>query len=217
MKTGVLNTILTTDIKNLKDETFLVDLIRQWGVHNDPVIDFGQVNHPYRSDFGVLQQPEQLAPALIFLSDKKINSYCEVGIFSGSNLVFVSAYLLRFNPKLKPTGVDTGRHLDQRVFNDLPFKVEFILGTSDKVKGRRFDLVFIDADHTYKWVEKDYNNVGKYAKICMMHDIQDEYVVKERDNAGSKKFWEEMKTTKEKVEFLAHPDGLKVLGIGVLL
>jgi len=215
----ILSTILETGIENLKNEDFVIGLIRQWGIHNDPVIDFGAVNQDYRSGFGVLQQPEQLAPALIFLSNQKINSYCEVGVFSGSNLILTTAYLSRFNPCIKATGVDTGRHLDPRVFDSLPFEVEFILGTSDKVKGRRFDLVFIDADHTYKWVKKDYGNVGKYAKICMMHDIQDEFVGQDVDNAGSKKFWEEIKkrTKKKTVEFLAHPDGLKALGIGIIL
>lgn len=190
------------------------DLIRAWGLHDDPVIDFGAINEPYRTHLGMLQQPEQLAKALIYLSDFKIKTYLEVGTFWGSTCTFISLYLAKFNPDLKVLGIDNFHDFNQSLL-ELSGRIEFRKCTTNDLKGQSFDLCFIDADHSYKGVSTDYENVGKYAKICMFHDIQDEFVVKDRDKAGSKKHWNEIRNGKE-VEFLEHPDGKKAMGIGII-
>ena len=38
--------------------------------------------------------------------------------------------------------------------------------------GEQFDLVFIDAEHSYQAAYNDWNNFGKYAKhLCVFHDV----------------------------------------------
>ena len=52
-----------------------------------------------------------------------------------------------------------------------------------------YDIIFIDADHKYESVKKDYINVKKFLKrkrIIIIHDIF-------LPNSGSKKFWNELK------------------------
>lgn len=207
-----LLTISTKD--QLRDEGYLINIIKVWGLIDDPVINFGYDN--CRSDTGLFQQPEQLAPALIYLSKKKIKKYLEVGTFIGSSPTFISIYLSRFND-LHTLAVDRDYQYHQ-VLLDLAnkySKVEFLKGTSDDIKGYKSDLCFIDADHKYDSVKNDYHNIGKTAKICMFHDINDEGTVKDRDGSGTVKFWNEVKKSNS-VEFKDHPLSLNVMGIGIL-
>ena len=77
-------------------------------------------------------------------------------------------------------------------------------------KGHKSDLCFIDGDHSYEWVKKDFDNVGKSAKYCMFHDIQDLWI----ENNGAKRLWNEVKSTGDK-EFLYQPEGEEYFGIGI--
>jgi hypothetical protein len=50
--------------------------------------------------------------------------------------------------------------------------LRYIVGkTSFEFSGQQFDAVFIDGDHTFEWAWADYQNVGRAARICGMHDI----------------------------------------------
>jgi hypothetical protein len=202
--------------EELLSEEYLINLIRQWGIHDDDVINFGDINNPYRSDIGMLQQPEQLSPALIYLSTLDIKKYLEIGTFIGSTCSFIGLYLSRFNPEVSVTAVDRDRDFNPDLFSlcNKHFNLDYIKGTSDDIEEQMFDLCFLDADHKYNSVKKDFNNVKKYTKYLMLHDIIDEGTVKERDDSGTIKFWNEIKNKNCK-EFTAHPENLKVMGIGI--
>ena len=197
----------------LRDKDHLIKIIKIWGIIDDPVINFGYDD--CRSSIGLFQQPEQLAPALIYLSKKNIKRYLEIGTFIGSSPTFISIYLSRFN-ELSTLAVDRDNDYDQNLLNlaNKYSKVEFLKGTSDDIKGYKSDLCFIDADHKYQSVKNDYQNIGGTAKICMFHDINDEGTVKDRDGSGTVRFWNEIKKP-EYLEFKDHPLGLNVMGIGI--
>lgn len=206
--------IKESTLEQLRDETHLINIIKRWGVINDQVINFGY--DECRSPLGLFQQPEQLAPALIYLSKKGIKKYLEIGTFIGSSPTFISIYLSRFND-LHTLAIDINHQYNESLFalaNQFS-KVEFHLATSNDIKGYESDLCFIDADHKYESVKQDYENVGKTAKICMFHDINDEGTVKDRDGSGTVKFWNEIKKSNS-VEFKDHPLSLNVMGIGIL-
>lgn len=211
---NAIEMIKNSSVDQLRDEAYLINIIKTWGVINDQVINFG--SDEYRSPFGLFQQPEQLAPALIYLSTKGIKKYLEIGTFIGSSTTFISIYFSRFN-KLHTLAIDLNHNYEEellRLANQFAL-VEFHRGTSDDIKGYMSDLCLIDADHKYESVKQDYENVGKTAEICMFHDINDEGTVKDRDGSGTVKFWNEIKRP-ESIEFTKHPLGLNVMGIGIL-
>ncbi len=205
--------LINSTKEQLRDKDHLIKIIKIWGIIDDPVINFGY--NDCRSQNGLFQQPEQLAPALIYLSKKKIKRYLEIGTFIGSSPTFISIYLSRFN-ELSTLAVDRDNNYDQNLLNlaNKYSKVEFLKGTSDDIKGYKSDLCFIDADHKYQSVKNDYQNIGGTAKICMFHDINDEGTVKDRDGSGTVRFWNEIKKP-EYLEFKDHPLGLNVMGIGI--
>lgn len=205
--------LINSTKEQLRDKDHLIKIIKIWGIIDDPVINFGY--NDCRSQNGLFQQPEQLAPALIYLSKKKIKRYLEIGTFIGSSATFISIYLSRFN-ELSTLAVDRDNNYDQNLLNlaNKYSKVEFLKGTSDDIKGYKSDLCFIDADHKYQSVKNDYQNIGGTAKICMFHDINDEGTVKDRDGSGTVRFWNEIKKP-EYLEFKDHPLGLNVMGIGI--
>lgn len=201
--------------KRLIEGADLWEMIQEVGLHNDPVVTehYGSTNQHLLRHKGMLQEPHQLRDALQYLGTKKISTYFEVGTFYGSATLVIYSYLKYLNPKLTGISID----IVDRGWEFLPYAksigLDILVGTSDEFKGHRSDICFIDGNHTYEWVKKDYENIGRFAKYCMFHDIQDSGV-RETDEYGTIRFWNEIKTKKDK-EFLYHPDGLQCFGIGV--
>lgn len=121
---------------------------------------------PFQVEHGMLQSPHELARLLLFLSTKKIESYCEIGIHNGVTWSIVTAYLRRFDLK-------SSYGLDIQPFTSLlPYpEMQFLLGTSERYKQTCVDAVFIDGDHTYDWAMRDYRNIS--ARYSIFHDIYD--------------------------------------------
>ncbi len=106
--------------------------------------------------------------------------------------------------------------------------IEFICGDSGSeetletlkewLDGRRIDLLFIDGDHSYEAVKRDYELYGPLADIIAFHDI----VTKNPEYPGVKIFWDEMEQKGEEtkiIEFKIEEPGSKygATGIGVIL
>lgn len=101
---------------------------------------------------------------------------------------------------------------------------DFIHGDSKKqetldelkiwLNGRKIDLLFIDGDHSYDGVKKDYELYSPLANVIAMHDINTNKVF----NKGVVKLWKEIKSNKT-VEFkCSNPkDKYFADGIGVIL
>ena len=214
----VCQKIVLASETSLKDVSFVEKLAREMGLHGDPNISdhYGKSNQDFLVRHGMLQEPRQLAEALVWLSDKEINTYLEIGMFNGSTTLFITTYLKAFNPDLCGYTVDNLRVLEADPYDYLKNvnDIKIVRGTSDKFKGEKFDLVFIDGDHFYKSVKKDYMNVGKHAKYCMFHDINDEWV-DAKCEGGSRKFWDEIKKPTS-VEFTYQEEGKPYFGLGIL-
>lgn len=160
---------------------------------------------------GLWQMPEELAELMIFLSDKQIKSFLNIGTYNGLTFNLLADFLFNL-------GCETATTLDP--FNHHPVidnRFEYSNSTSDSYKDRAFDLVFIDGDHSYNEVKKDYDNVGKYSKFCVFHDIDDDFVRYESSNEGGvPRFWEEIKIDRKYQEFVEQDKPIKVMGIGVI-
>ena len=176
----VMDLINGVGLDALRDESNVANLVRLFGImawdHPGKPLNGPEAAYINPGGMAALgQTPEQIAAALVYLSEYTINSFCEIGVCTGGNFLFTATYLRRFNPGIRCTGVDPTQYLDPDVRNIISSSdwMEFIPATSEGIVGRKFDLVFIDGDHASGWVEKDWQNVGRHAKFCMFHDLQD--------------------------------------------
>jgi predicted O-methyltransferase YrrM len=80
------------------------------------------------------------------------------------------------------------------------------------LSGRQIDLLFIDGDHTFEGVKKDwemYSPLVRAGGLIVFHDVAGNY-----EETHVKAFWDTVKTSHPYREYMAHPEGL--YGIGVL-
>jgi len=174
----------------------------------------------WQSD-GLWQNPLQLGHCLAELSNHKIGSFIEIGTSKGWTCSFMVAYLLRFNPTLRATTVDPipQFRMFPKIRNILP--INYAAGkTSEDFKGEHFDLAFLDGDHSYDWLQRDYENLGRFASISMFHDINDDFVATKPGNKGGvRRFWQELQSADSKearfLEFTQHSDKAAFMGIGL--
>jgi hypothetical protein len=215
---AVQQLIRTLDIQSLKNPLVIANLVRAFGIVQWGPEVFGQDELFKNKDAyqaGIYQTPDQIAKALVYLSDFPISTYLEVGVFQGGNFLFVSEYLHRFNPNIRCIGIDPTAA--SFLNNEIQWVIEkevwitFKPITSDSIQGQEFDVVFIDGEHTTEWINKDWNNVGKFAKLALIHDIQ------ETTCPDIIEFWSELKKSKKKtVEFLDCTSSVPTQGIGII-
>ncbi|OPY74914.1 MAG: hypothetical protein A4E65_03691 [Syntrophorhabdus sp. PtaU1.Bin153] len=212
----VTNLIKMLDRETLRNHDVVVNLIRSFGLvqWGPPVFGADEVWKNHSQDMaGIYQTPAQMAKALVYLSAFEINSYAEIGVFQGGNFLFVSEYLRRFNPEIVCVAIDPTNYLNPEVKEYIGNNawMTFKATTSEGVKGGRFDLVFIDGDHSAEWVRRDWDNLGQYAKICMIHDIQ------ETSCPAVTAFWGGMdRVGKTVIECLDHSSPVPLQGIGII-
>ena len=175
---------------------------------------YGQKYNNFLShNSGLWQHPDEFSDLLLFLQDKKIKTFLNIGTFNGYTFNFISDFLNKFN-SVECTTIDPINHnpiIDERF--------TYLSTVSDEFLNQKYDLVFIDGLHTYNGVKNDYINVGQYAKYCVFHDINDMFVKTHPDNNGGVPlFWHELKeqTNKIKIEFDSPEKTVKIMGIGVL-
>ena len=218
------------------DADFLQTQIRSVGLTPDArgARIFGVEAHRMKrtASNGVLQDPHQLSSALMHFtrSPLRVHTYLEVGVWSAWTNALISAVLAR---------LARGRHefrgyacdrWDKYVSGDTrkvlkALNVSFILrGEADYAAlvaddATRIDLCFIDADHNYYGVRRDYHELNSKCRRMMFHDTVD-FDTLTREGGGVPIFWSELvrSVNRSRVyEFLDQPATYPpVLGIGVL-
>ena len=170
------------------------------------------------------QIPEEFANLLHFLRDRNAESYLEVGIGKGGS--FLLNCLFQQNLKTAHA-VDcceygnnsTPGYFDQciSIKNKIAYlkqvksidDIKFFNTTGDAFFAtcdRTYDIIFIDADHSYKSVKTDYENALKFLNpggIIIFHDIN--------TVCGVKTLWGELDPLKKIKEFAIY----KECGIGI--
>jgi hypothetical protein len=207
------------EIKQPKRQFAFEKIIQEFGLIFDPNPGIYGAHNGYmnktREELGVYQTPPQFAQLLDFLYDNAFemnacNSYLEVGVFRGGSFLFMGGLLSLVNSDIELYAVETNE--DYIHPDALPYIAPcLIVGGSENVKYRRFDIVLIDGDHSYTALARDYYNVGRFAKICIIHDIN------EPSCPDVKRFWDKIKVGREHLEFIESGNGVNTQGIGVII
>ncbi len=202
----------------LRDADVVENLVRAFGIvqWGPPVFGYDELfKNPDPEMAGIYQTPRQIAEALVYLSSFKIERYGEIGVFQGGNFLFISEYLRRFNPRISCVAVDPTNHLNNEIAAIIAAEpyLSFMPTMSDALAGEAFDLMLIDGDHSSHWVRRDWENVGRHAAICMIHDIH------ETSCPDVRRFWRALKKRypqRKTVEFLEHTSQKPAQGIGII-
>lgn len=213
--------LLAADMYELRNFDWLCQHIASWGLQQGPGARYGEQWSPHVRESGIWQQPEQLARLLLLASERGVRSYCEVGVWRGYCLALVATYLYRFSRDFRAVGVDVAPALCVEDRWDEVQKlvpVEIRTCDSSSIKGEPFDLVFVDGDHRYDAVRRDWENLNT-ARLCAFHDCNCDYVRRGNACGGVPRFWQELRasTNRPTVEFFDSPTGLPWMGIGVVL
>jgi predicted O-methyltransferase YrrM len=165
--------------------------------------------------------PDELARFLLFIHKYKneINSYLELGTGSGGTFYVIDSYLRHINPNMnKSLTIDVydttnTTFKEYKEKNLLAFKS--IMKTHEFKIDRYYDLCFIDADHTYEAVKRDYNIVKDYCKFIAFHDIVTTNPKKPNQKVA-RHLWQEL-DCKNKIEIISTDPRVKFSsGIGVI-
>ncbi|WP_439272208.1 class I SAM-dependent methyltransferase [Pseudochrobactrum sp. HB0163] len=217
-----ISRIMSASIEQLKDRAFLLSCVQQFGI---PYCDWAEIsqfnNFINPTNFGIQQIPTEFTDYLLFIGQYRPKNAIEVGVLFGGVSVFTAAYLTRLCGLEEYICVDIHDNFqDFKYYSSfLPLK-KSIPSTSTDFYGQSFDLAFIDADHSYDGVKKDWLNLGRFAKIAAFHDVRG----REHDhlNGGVRRFWLELKASMRHstslMEISHHPyiDG-DWMGIGLVL
>lgn len=208
------------------------DEIRRWlkeeAGSQQPEVFFGN----FRGNLLLQQIPDEYANLLDFLRSHSIRSYLELGVGNGGSFftdcIFIGADCKKFH------AVDNigyaGTHIQQTeekimgkvnlVSNLFPeSEVKFFNSTTDNFfenNTEKYDCIFIDADHSYAGVKKDYENALRYINeggVIIFHDIGN-------TGTGVARCWNEIKGRASSYkEFLWKPDFVDFYncGIGIYL
>ena len=170
-----------------------------------------------------VQYPNQFAPYLHFLSSLDVDSYIEIGCRFGGTFLLTVEYLSRFRTLGTAVAVDIAPSPVEYACLSDRLTCEFVLADSSTDEFRRylgdtnFTLAFIDGDHSYEGVRRDYLLMRERAKVLVFHDVASSSV------PGVGRLWREVKSEGdfEIHEFIQqYPDvrargGGRFFGIGV--
>jgi SAM-dependent methyltransferase len=219
---GGIRRLLAATGEQLRSLDWLVGVIRNVGLVPIPEAAAtyeGEEEYINGTQQGLIQLPREFARWLLLLGEHRPKSYLEIGCFNGATAALAAAYLHRIVPGARVVTCDV---FPAFLFHPLVAELvplEYHVGrTSYDFASENWDAVFIDGDHSFEWAWADYQNVGRMARLCGLHDVNNA-PYRELHLGGVCGVWELIRRDEagDGVEFLEifeHPSG-EVMGIGV--
>lgn len=212
------------DLIKMNDDRLLNFLRNEVGVS-----ETGYFCANFLGNFEIQQIPEEYCNLLNFFKKSDIKNYLELGVANGGSFFINSVFLqktLAFGECVDCLAYRDIPHIKQteekilskvNKLNELfPQKqFNFVNSTTDNffknICNKEYCCIFIDADHSYEGVVKDYKNSLKHIKkngYLLFHDIANY-------NTGVNRCWNEIKENHTLIGEFIHPS-VKNCGIGIL-
>lgn len=215
-----IDRILRATQDELRSKAFVLSCLRQFGtcpIHWPSDADYEPSLNA--SKFGMIQYPSEFVDFLLIAGQSRPTTIAEVGVAHGCSSYFAAAYFFALNPESTYTMIDIADTLiDFDYYETILPLAKAIPSVSTAFAGQSFDLVFIDADHSYRGVRQDYQSIGRHAKICAFHDIKATRF--ETEEGGITQFWDELKERVRDTHLvyeIAHSRKANWMGIGVVI
>lgn len=191
---NAITTIRQSSVENLCKIDYLEALLLHLGVSDRMAGSWhSTIFQGYVGGLQALQYPNQFAKYLLFLQKFNISSYLEIGCRWGGSFIPANEYLKMFHKINKSVCLDWEWFESISRYCDMNTECELLIMNSQSkefknyLKDKQFDLIFIDADHSYEGVKCDFQTCKNKGEIFVFHDIVD------ADCGGVVKFWNELK------------------------
>jgi hypothetical protein len=221
-----IDLIKQSDPIQLRDNVYVENLMSRLGFNTEILHEQPEVVKKNGGGLRIWQYPNQFSKYLCLLQQYPISSYIEIGCRWGGTFVLTTEYLKRFNQITESVAVDIIDSPVQEYCAQQP-ETRFLKMNSQSeefknyIQQKKFDIIFIDGDHSYQGVAHDYEQSKNSGTIYVFHDIVNAAC------PGVVQFWNELKEKENETfnffEFTEQYDdvwqttGQKFLGIGVAI
>lgn len=163
----------------------------------------------------LLQNRAEVIALFEWMESQKIESYLEIGIWTGQLLTFISQHF----PLKTIAACDLLHATRLGLPIHIPPQVQFFTGSSQELQYQLWrqplgpiDMVLIDGDHSYAGVKRDFEINRRWPhRYLVFHDIANPMV------PGPGQFWRELTGHKQEI-ILPNPeltDPTQTMGLGI--
>lgn len=176
---GVISLIRGASLRELRDARFLErELLLQAGLNNEILREFPSELYPFCGQ-GIRswQYPMQFSRYLVFLSERNLRSYVEIGCRFGGTFIICVEYLRRFSDLALACAFDIEPSELMTRYARTTVGVEYRIESSTSpdtiayLGSHPWSLALIDGDHSYDGCRRDYISVRHRASLIALHDV----------------------------------------------
>jgi cephalosporin hydroxylase len=179
------------------------------------------------TEHGSIQIPSEIGSAIAVMANARPRVICEIGTYDGGTSILFSKFLPTVevmicmdlyvkNKQLLKLLARPGQHV--HFFDKSSYDVRTIEQVSTFLDGRAIDVLFIDGDHRYEGVKKDFMLYRQFVRdggLILFHDIVPDRGLGSDWAGGVPKLWKELTAHYPHQEFI-ESRGQNGYGIGVL-